>query len=144
MHQDSVIGIDIGLPTDLVEIGKWKWAEYEKYFSKLNDIDIDKENVNRWLKTWSSLNEIIGELGTELYIGTTVDTTDNETRDKYYEFLEEISEPTSTYNQNLKKKFLETGLSLKEFEVPLRAMKSEVELFEEENLSLITKDKKLA
>tara|TARA_B100001750_G_scaffold97715_1_gene77287 strand:- start:4965 stop:6686 length:1722 start_codon:yes stop_codon:yes gene_type:complete len=144
MHQDSVIGIDIGLPTDLVEIEKWKWAEYEKYFSKLNDIDIDKENVDRWLKTWSSLNEIIGELGTELYIGTTVDTTDNETRDKYYEFLEEISEPASTYNQNLKKKFLETGLSLKEFEVPLRAMKSEVELFEEENLSLITKDKKLA
>ena len=35
MHQDSVIGIDIGLPTDLVEIGKWKWAEYEKYFSKI-------------------------------------------------------------------------------------------------------------
>ena len=104
MHQDSVIGIDIGLPTDLVDIEKWKWAEYEKYFSKLNDIDIDKENVDRWLKTWSSLNEIIGELGTELYIGTTVDTTDNETRDKYYEFLEEISEPTSTYNQNLKKK----------------------------------------
>ena len=144
MNQDSVIGIDIGLPTDLIEVEKWKWTEYEQYFSKLNDIEIDNENVAEWLKTWSSLNEIIGELGTDLYIGTTVDTTNKKIRDRYYEFLEEISEPASTYNQKLKKKFLETGLTPEEFEVPLRAIKSEVELFEEENLSLITKDKKLA
>ena len=58
--------------------------------------------------------------------------------------MEDISENASTKNQELKKKLLNSRIIPDNFEIPLRAIKSEVELFCEENLPLMTKDSKLS
>ena len=57
---------------------------------------------------------------------------------------EDISENASTKNQALKKKLLESGIMPDDFDIPLRGIKSEVNLFREENLPLQTKDSKLS
>ena len=106
MNDSAVDSLDIGLPNNSDVIKDWKWTDYKDFFIELEKIEINRENVNKWLKTWSNLNELIGEIGTSLYIGTTVDTTDEKMKEKYYEFLEGINEPASTSNQRLKKKFL--------------------------------------
>ena len=58
-------------------------------------------------------------------------------------FLEEISENVSSRNQKLKIKFLESGFSPDNFDIPLRGMKSEVGLFSEK-IFLLTSDAKLS
>ncbi|MDP6592273.1 MAG: M3 family oligoendopeptidase, partial [Candidatus Poseidoniia archaeon] len=57
---------------------------------------------------------------------------------------ENISENASAKDQVLKKKLLEANVVPENFEIPLRAIKSEVELFCEDNLPLLTKDSKLS
>ena len=122
----------------------WKWADYEPFFEHLLTQEISKDNIESWMKYWSDFSELIGEVGTDVYVSTTVDTTDEDAKKRFHTFLEDISENASKRNQTLKKKLLESGITPKNFEVPLRAIKSEVDLFCKENLPLMTKDSKLS
>jgi oligoendopeptidase F len=136
--------MSLDLPKTSKEMQDWKWDNYKPYFDHLLNQDIDKENIETWMKDWSNLSELIGEVGTDVYVSTTVDTTDEEAKKRFHTFLEDISENSSTKNQELKKKLLDSGISPNNFEIPMRAIKSEVELFCEENLPLMTKDSKLS
>ena len=122
----------------------WKWADYEPFFEYLLTQEINKDNIESWMKYWSDFSELIGEVGTDVYVSTTVDTTDEDAKKRFHTFLEDISENASTRNQKLKKKLLESRITPKNFDVPLRAIKSEVDLFCKENLPLMTKDSKLS
>ena len=122
----------------------WKWNEYKPYFEDLLNQEIDETNVNIWMKYWSDFSELIGEVGTDVYVATTVDTTDQDAKNRFNTFLEDISENASSKNQMLRKKLLDSGCIPDNFDIPLRTIKSEVELFREENLPLMTNDSKLS
>jgi len=134
----------LDLPKTSKEMRNWKWADYEPFFEYLLTQEINKDNIESWMKYWSDFSELIGEVGTDVYVSTTVDTTDEDAKKRFHTFLEDISENASTRNQTLKKKLLESGVTPKNFDVPLRAIKSEVDLFCKENLPLMTKDSKLS
>ena len=135
--------MSLDLPKTSKEMRDWKWNNYEPFFEYLLNQEIDAENIESWMKYWSDFSELIGEVGTDVYVSTTVDTTDKEAKKRFHTFLEDISENASTQNQALKKKLLETGFTPNNFEIPLRSIKSEVELFCEDNLPLMTKDSKV-
>ena len=66
------------LPSSSREMQNWEWSDYVPYFENLLNQDIDKTNINTWMKYWSDFSELIGEVGTEVYVATTVDTTDED------------------------------------------------------------------
>tara|TARA_B110000881_G_scaffold83022_1_gene72597 strand:+ start:3233 stop:4939 length:1707 start_codon:yes stop_codon:yes gene_type:complete len=132
------------LPSGSKEMQSWKWNDYKPYFDNLLNQNIDKNNINIWMKYWSDFSELIGEVGTEVYVATTVDTTDKEAKNRFNTFLEDVSENASSKNQMLRKKLLDSGCVPDNFKIPLRTIKSEVELFREDNLPLMTKDSKLS
>ena len=132
------------LPKDSSQMMDWSWDNYIPFFEYLEDSILSSENVSEWMKYWSNLSELVGEVGTSVYVATTVDTADEEAKSRYHKFLEEISENVSSRNQSLKIKFLKSKVSPDNFDIPLRGMKSEVELFSEDNLTLLTSDAKLS
>ena len=132
------------LPSESKVMQNWKWNEYKPYFEDLLNQEIDETNVNIWMKYWSDFSELIGEVGTDVYVATTVDTTDQDAKNRFNTFLEDISENASSKNQMLRKKLLDSGCIPDNFDIPLRTIKSEVELFREENLPLMTNDSKLS
>ena len=136
--------MSLELPKASKEMRDWKWRDYEPFFEHLLNQKITSNNIEVWMKYWSNFSELIGEVGTDVYVSTTVDTTDKQAKKRFNTFLEDISENASNKNQKLKKKLLESGLTPENFDIPLRAIKSEVELFRKENLPLQTKDSKLS
>jgi len=132
------------LPKDSSQMKDWSWDNYIPFFDYLEDFNLTLENVSDWMKYWSDLSELIGEVGTSVYIATTVDTADEEAKARFHKFLEEISENASSRNQGLKIKFIKSEVSPDNFDIPLRGMKSEVDLFSEKNLPLLTSDAKLS
>ena len=136
--------MDLKLPVKSKEMQDWKWSEYKPFFEYLLEQEISETNIDSWMKYWSDFSELIGEVGTDVYVSTTVDTTDEKAKKRFNTFLEDISENASTKNQALKKKLLDSGIIPDDFEIPLRGIKSEVNLFCEENLPLQTKDSKLS
>jgi len=132
------------LPSNSKEMQNWKWENYEPFFEYLLDQEIDKININSWMKYWSDFSELIGEVGTDVYVATTVDTADEDAKTRFNTFLENVSENASSKNQILRKKLLESGCVPDNFEIPLRSIRSDVELFREDNLPLMTNDSKLS
>ena len=116
------------LPEGSKEMQDWEWNDYEPYFDYLLNQEVNKQNIEEWMKYWSDLSELIGEVGTEVYVATTVDTTDEDAKKRFHSFLDNISENASSKDQILKKKLLEANVVPENFEIPLRAIKSEVEL----------------
>ena len=125
------------LPKDSSQMMDWSWDKYIPFFDYLENSGLTSENISDWMKYWSDLSELIGEVGTSVYVSTTVDTADEEAKSRYHKFLEDISENVSSRNQALKIKFLESGLSPDNFEIPLRGMKSEVDLFSKDNFAWV-------
>ena len=132
------------LPKDSSQMMDWTWDKYVPFFDHLENSNLNSDNISEWMKYWSDLSELIGEVGTSVYVSTTIDTTDKEAKERYHRFLEDISENVSSRNQRLKIKFIESKLSPDNFEIPLRGMKSEVDLFSTDNLPLLTSDAKLS
>ena len=87
------------LPLNSKEMTDWEWSDYKPYFDYLSKQKIDSNNVDEWMKYWSNLSEMIGEVGTDVYVATTVDTTDGKAKERFHSFLENISENASLKNQ---------------------------------------------
>lgn len=132
----------ISLPST-AEFMDWPWEEIQPLFQELSDRTIETSNVDEWLADWSRLDEYVAETFNRLYVATGVDTTDKEAETRYNTYLDEIFPQAEAADQKLKEKLLSSGLEPEGFDVPLRNMRAEVELFREENLPLKSKEFKL-
>jgi len=132
------------LPPKIQEFLHWDWKQIEPHYRELETRPVDETNVENWLKDWSPLNNLLRETHQRLYVGSTVDTTDRVAQERYTSFLDNIYPSAQAAEQKLKQKLLASGLEPPGFEVPLRNMRAEADLFREANLPLLSEELKLA
>src|SRR3954465_13417104 len=94
------------LPNTINDFQYWDWAKLDPYFQALEARDLTNANVIEWLNDWAKLNFLISESYSRLYVGTTVDTTDEETEKRYNAYMEDILQPYNVASQRLKEKLL--------------------------------------
>ena len=131
------------IPNTTHEFIHWSWGQIEPYFQDLLDRPLNSTNVSRWLADWTRLADLLEETYARLSVATTVDTTDDEAEQSYKRFLDEIYPPAQSMEQKLKEKLLDSGLKPEGFEIPLRNMRAQADLFREANLLLLSKEIKL-
>ncbi len=119
------------------------WEEIRSIYDGLLDRDIDQGNVEEWLKDWSSLRELVSERYSRLQLATNLDIRDEKAEKAFRRFIEEIHPPAQAADQSLKEKLLASGLTPEGMEVPLRKMRAEAAIFRDENLPLLTEERKL-
>jgi len=119
------------------------WAQIEPFYQELADRPIDASTVSAWLADWTHLSRLVYETYERLYVAITVNTADSDAEQRYNAFLDGIRPASQAADQKLKEKLLSSGLRPQGFEVALRNMKAEAELFCQENLPLLSEDTKL-
>jgi oligoendopeptidase F len=124
------------LPETTVDFKHWSWEQIEPYFTELLNTPLTPHNAESWLRGWTHLAELISETGERLAVATTLDTTDQEAEKSYFNFLDHIRPQWEAADQKLKEKLLASGLQPSGFEIPLRNMRSDAELFRPENIPL--------
>ena len=132
------------LPNDSREFLTWEWSQIEPHYQALVERPINPEDIAAWLADWSRLQDLIYERHQRHYVATTLDTTDQQAEQDYDHFLDEIYPQAQAADQRLKQKLLDSGIEPKDFEIPLRNMRTQAELFREANLPLLSKELKLA
>ena len=125
------------------EFSHWSWPQIEPYFLELNKRIIPAENLASWLADWSRLSGLVYETFQRLYVAITVDTTDLEAKNRYDVFLDQVFPEAEAAEQKLKQKLLASGLVLKGFELPLRNLRAEAAIYNENNLTLLAEEFKL-
>jgi oligoendopeptidase F len=131
------------LPRDARELLNCSWTDLEPYYRELADRGLTADTVTGFLLDWTRLSELVDETFSRLHVATTVNTADQEAERRLHRFLEEIYPQVEQAEQRLKRKLLDSGLSVGGFEMPLQKMRTEAELFREENLPLFVDEHKL-
>jgi oligoendopeptidase F len=132
------------IPTDPQIFMSWKWSQIKPHLDELEGQALSSSNLDQWLMDWSDMNRLISEMYGRLWVDTTRDTANPQFKQRFNDFLDDIFTPSQAINQKLKQKLLSCGLRLDGFEVPLRNMQTEAEIFRDENLPLLAEEKKLA
>lgn len=132
------------LPSTPQELLAWRWADIEPHYRELQTRPLTAENVEEWLMDWTHLSEKVEEQYTRLSIATTVNTADPQAEAQLKEFLDAIFPHVMAAEQALKKKLLASQLEPAGFEIPLRNMRAEADLFREANLPLLSEQQKLS
>lgn len=128
---------------DMKKFINMDWVEIEPIYGALKTRDLNQGNVEEWLKDWSSLRELISERYARLQLATSLDTQDEEAEKNFHIFLEDVYPPAEAADQVLKEKLLASGLTPDGMEIPLKKMRVRADLFREENLPLLTEERKL-
>ena len=131
------------VPTSIDEFQHWGWDKIEPFYKALEERELNEANVIGWLDDWAEITNLIDESNTRLNVAMTVDTTDEETEKRYNAYLENIMQPARVAEQKLKEKLIASGLEPEGFQIRLRNMRTEAELFREENVPLFTQESKL-
>ncbi|HTX92655.1 MAG TPA: M3 family oligoendopeptidase [Anaerolineales bacterium] len=132
------------LPHTAQEIIDWTWPEIEAQYKELEARPLSADRVDAWLADWSSVGERIEEMYSRLSVATSTDTADKEADARMNGFLDSIFPNTMAAEQKLKEKLLASRLEPKGFDIPLRNMRAEADLFRESNLELLAEQQKLA
>ena len=132
------------LPTTSQEIINWTWSEIEPYYQDLESRSLTNTNIQEWLADWSSVGERIEEMYARLSVATSVNTADQEADRRMNRFLEGIFPNGMAAEQKLKEKLLSSKLEPSGFDIPLRNMRAEADLFRESNLPLLADQQKYA
>ncbi len=132
------------LPDTPESLIAWTWPEIEPHYQELESCSITAENVDAWLADWSSLGECIEEMHARLAVATSINTADEAAEQRMHSFLDGIFRNVMTAEQRLKQKLLASRLEPQGFEIPLRNMRAEADLFRAANLPLLAEQQKLA
>ena len=122
----------------------WNWEDIAPIGEHLLDYEINSNNIDHWLKEYSDLLSVIDEMFTRLYIKTTQYTNDPDIEARFNEFIEQIQPKFRALDEKLQKKLLSSGIKPKNFDIPMKKIQAENELFCEENLPLLVEEQKLA
>ena len=126
------------------ELMTWGWANFEPHYSELEKESLTNSNIKGWLADWTAIFDLADELYNRLYVATSVNTADQASIKLFDAFMEETFPKWKAAEQKLKEKLLAAGLSVPGFEIALRNMRTDADLFREENLPLQVQEEKLS
>jgi len=125
----------------------WKvstWSELKPFYEELLSRPLDTiDQLEKWLKDRSELESVLEEDMGWRYVRMTCDTQNKELADHFNVFVAEIQPEIAPYSNDLNIKLINHPLkdALKKdpgFLNIIRSIESEIELFREENISLMS------
>lgn len=131
------------LPKDATGILDWQWSDVQPYYDDLQQRTLNAQTVDQWAADWSAIHSLVDEIYNRYYVATSVNTADAEAQRRFNLYLDNVQPQFKTAEQALKKKLLASGLCPKGFDLQLKKMRVEAEIFRPENLPLQAQEQKL-
>jgi len=124
-----------------------KWENIEPYVNDLLERKLScSDCLEGLISDSSNLAEHISETGALLYINMTCDTEDEEKRNEFLSFVENIRPKLSKFSDELNRRIVDhesIGDLPSRYDLMIRGIKSDIEIFREENIPLGVEQTKL-
>ena len=120
------------------------WEDFEPFYRELLQEGLEEQNIKDWLAAWTGMSEWCDEIYNRLYVAVTVNTADKPAEKLFEQFMEDFYPKWQIAEQELKQKFFASDLVVEGFEIPLRNMRAEADLYCEENLILQVQEEKIS
>ncbi|MEM7336721.1 MAG: M3 family metallopeptidase, partial [Chloroflexota bacterium] len=135
----------LNIPTSIDQLDPGEWASFEPYFTQLMNQPITPENAGDWLMGWSNLAKLFEESFAWVYIQKSIDTTNEAFEQTFLKMIEAVLPEATMADNQLKLRLLSEALPYLPdgLELTVKNLKTESELFREENIPLNTELEKL-
>jgi oligoendopeptidase F len=120
------------------------WKQIESFYKELLERPITTDNIQQWLDDWTRLHALIDESYASLHVSSAVDTRDVEAEKKFQKYIENIYLKSQPHETRLKSKLVDSVIQPPGFIRPLDNMRTDIELFREENLPLFAESETLS
>ena len=128
----------VALPSSPSDLKNATWADIEALYTAVLNVPLSPDDAERWLATWSRLEELIEEAGTRAMIAYTCDTADPVKEQENLRWSAEIFPRASERQVQLAKRLLSLGFSRPDLETVVRGLRTDIDIFREENVPLFT------
>ena len=112
------------------------WSDVLPYYDQLASRSVTKETAAEWLQDWSEFEDLVGEARESAYFAYTCDTADEAKEAANLRFQTEIEPQAAEQRVRLARLLVESGYERPDLLEPLRAFRTDIELFREENVEL--------
>jgi oligoendopeptidase F len=135
------------IPNTPFPIDPAQWDSFAGRYERLLNTPFDESNALDWLREWSDLNRLFEEVGSIIYIESTLDTADPAREQAFLNFVENVEPHYRRADQALKERLLayaaDDDAFGPEMRMALRKMRNQADLFREANVPLFTELAKL-
>ena len=117
------------------------WDELEPLYEDLVSRSLDNiEQLEKMIKDESELREWVSEAGSRLYVAMTCSTEDDDKKNAYLDFVENVEPKLSAIGDRLNRRIMDSPildeLDHDKYEVMIRDIRADIEIFREENIPL--------
>ena len=119
------------------------WDAFQPCYQELLAETINADTVQAWLADWTQVTEWCDEMFNRFYAGTTTNTADKLIAERFQDYMENFYPQWQSAEQALKQKLIASGLTVAGFDIQLRNMKADADLFCEANLPLLAEEQQL-
>lgn len=117
------------------------WADLKPSFEELANREIQSPDaLGKWLQDLSEVEAVIEEDLAWRYIKMTVDTKDEKLTESYQDFVANIQPEIAPYSDQFNKKLVSSEfvneLTGRAYEIYLRKIRTEIEIYREENVAI--------
>jgi len=131
------------LPKTIEGASGWTWDDMKPFYDDMLARDLSETTLDEWMTDWTNLNNVIGEMFTRAALANSQNTADEQAEAHYKFLMAEVYPPRAQAENQMNKKLVDSGLTPDNFEIPLRKLRTDIELFNEENLPLATQEQSL-
>ena len=130
------------------ELDATSWEQLEPLYENLASRSLhDVNQLEMMIQDESELREWVSEAGSRLYVSMTCSTDDEEKKSAYLDFVQNVEPKLSAIGDRLNRLIMESPavneLDSEKYEVMIRDIRADIEIFREENIPLSTELTKL-
>jgi oligoendopeptidase F len=128
----------IPIPESPAALADATWDDVAPLYEALATVPLSSENAERWLATWSRLDETLSEAGALATISYTADTTDSAKEAAHLRFAADIAPKQDEQHVRLSRRLLDLGYTRRDLETVLRVFRTDAAIFREANVPLFS------
>lgn len=126
--------LKLALPSAAAAFASAAWADLAPYYEELLAEPLTDQSVRQWLADWSSLDVRVDEAYALAMVAYTADTADAARETAYLRWASEIAPKLHEVRVQLGRRLLPFTDRLPDLQIFLREIRTDVEIFREENL----------
>jgi oligoendopeptidase F len=124
------------LPQSPSAFAKATWSDVAPYFDELAARPLDRTTTDRWLRAWSTLEELVTEAAARAMIAYTIDTSDPEKEADHLRFSAEVLPRMEERSVELARRVVDSGYATPEIKTTLDRFRTQIEIFRDENVPI--------
>jgi oligoendopeptidase F len=124
------------LPQSPSAFAKATWDDVAPYFDELAARPLDRTTIERWLRDWSTLEELVTEAAARAMIAYTSDTSDPGKEADHLRFSTEVLPRMEESSVELARRLVESGYATPELKTTLDRFRTQIEIFRDENVPI--------